>query len=108
MRSYIHKEIEEEIKTISGYLIYLEELQLNFRGRTLLCVVGVGVVDNSCCGVGGCRSIEVPGYVVSWKSSTDDAGNLTSDIEPIKSEEEKKEIEAELNQLYPHSQISFG
>jgi len=108
IHSYIHKEIEKEIKTISGYLTYLEEIRLNFRGRILLCVMGVGVVDNSCCGIGGCRFIEVPGYVVSWKSSTDDAGNLTSKVDPIKSEEEKKEIEAELNQLYPHSQISFG
>lgn len=107
MRLYIHKDLEKEIKTISGYLTYLEEVQLNFRGRDILCVVGIGIVDNSCCGIGGCRFIEIPGYIASWKSETDNAGNLISKVEPIKNEEEKRGIKVVLDQLYPHSQVSF-
>jgi len=108
IRSYIHKEIDQQINTISGYMMYLEEIQLNFRGRNVLCVIGVGVVDNACCGIGGCTFIEVPGFVVSWKNSVDMSSRVMSEIESIKSEMDKSEIKLMLDRLYPHSQISFG
>jgi hypothetical protein len=108
MRSYIHKEIDKEIKTISGYFMYHEEKRLNLRGRDVLFAVGVGIIDNACCGIGGCRFIEVPGYIVSWKSEVDNHGNSMSKVDPIKDEEEKKEIRSLLEKFYSHSQINFG
>lgn len=72
---------------------------MNFRARDILCVVGIGIVDNSCCGSGGRRFIEIPGYIASWKSETDDAGNLISKVEPINNEEEKRGIKAALDKL---------
>lgn len=108
MQTYIHKETEKEIKSISGYLIYLEERRLIYRGRDVLCVVGVGIVDNSCCGVGGCGFIDVAGYVVSWQSSTDEAGHLISKVDPIMSDEERSDIASVLGKLYSHVQINFS
>jgi hypothetical protein len=107
MESYTHKELDKEIKTISGYFVYHEEKQFTFRGREVLYAVGFAAVDSSCCGVGGCPFIEVPGYVVSWKSGTNNAGNPISKVDPITSDEEAKEIKAALDELYPHSQINF-
>lgn len=108
MPSYVHKDIGKEIITISGYFTYLEEYRLCFRGRNVLCVIGVGVVDNSCCGVGGCSFIEVPGYIASWKSDVDPAGYFISIIDLIEMDEEKNGIKTALNKLYPHSQVCFG
>lgn len=107
IQTYIHKEIGMEIKTISGYLTYLEEKWLNYSGRDVLLAVGVGIVDNSCCGVGGCGFIEVAGYIVSWQKCADEKGRLISKVSPITSEKEKKEITRLLEKLYPHIQINF-
>ena len=106
IKTYIHKEIGEEIRGISGYLTVLEEIRLNHRGQDLLCIVSVGVIDNSCCGVGGCLSLEVPGYIIS--SEKNEKGQLISRVIPVEGEDEKREIAATLNTLYPWAQICFG
>ena len=108
MQPYVHKQLGTEIKSISGYFTYLEEKQLNITGRKILYLVGIGVIDNSCCGNGGCRFIEVPGYIVSWKTEAGSGGSLISQIERIKSAKDKKAIERELKKLYPYSQINFS
>lgn len=107
MLSYRHKEIGKEIKTISGYFAFLEEICLNIKGRNILCAVGVAIIDNSCCGIGGCEFVEVSGYILSWKFELDQLGHFISKVEPIDGEEEKREIRSILEKLYPHSQINF-
>jgi hypothetical protein len=105
---YRHKELGREIESISGHYSFLEEIRLNFRGRDVLCNRGVGIVDSSCCGVGGCGFIEVSGYIVSWKAGIDDGGKPLSELVPITDEEEKSEIRAILAREYPYSQIMFA
>jgi hypothetical protein len=107
MRLYKHKEIGKEIKCIAGYYTFLEEIQLEYRGRYVLCAVGIVNVDNSCCGVGGFQFIQVPGYIACWKSDVNENDHFMSRIETIESTEEKKEITAKLEKLYPHSQINI-
>lgn len=107
MQSYTHKDIGQEIKAISGYFTYLEEKQLVFRGRDVLYALGVGIVDNSCCGVGGCLFIEVPGYIVSWKSGVNQEGHWISRVDPIAGEEERNGIRKALQEFYPQAQVSF-
>ena len=80
IKTYIHKEIGKEIHSISGYLMVLEEIRLNHRGQDLLCIVSVGVIDNSCCGAGGCLSLEVPGYILSSEKNKE--GQLISQVHP--------------------------
>jgi len=108
MQLYIHKEVGKEMTTISGYYTYLEEEQMNIQGRDVLYTVGVGIVDNSCCGVGGCLFIEVPGYIVAWKSDVDEDGHSVSCIDPIELEEEKNRIKQAIHELYPNAQVRFG
>ncbi|OPX40578.1 MAG: hypothetical protein B1H13_06775 [Desulfobacteraceae bacterium 4484_190.3] len=107
MEQYIHQELEKEVKSISGSYTLVEEEHLIYRGREVLYVVGFAMVDSSCCGVGGCRFINIPGYVVSWKREKDVSGLPVSEIEPITEEEEQKEIKKLLEFKYPHSQIHF-
>ena len=105
MRLYRHKELGKETGSIAGHYTYLDEIRLPYRGRHVLCAVGVVCVDNSCCGNGGFQFVQVPGYVACWKSEVDEQGYCASLIEAIESTEEKKEIRAALGILYPHSQI---
>jgi hypothetical protein len=107
MKVYKHKEIGNEVRFISGYYTFEDEIQVNFGNRKVLCAVGIGVVDNACCGTGGCYFVEVPGYIVSWKNATDDNGRFTSQVEPIETGEAREAIKAELHQLYPLAQINF-
>jgi hypothetical protein len=106
MKSYIHKEIGQEINSISGYLTLLEEIRLNHQGRDLLCIIQVGVVDNACCGSGGCLFVEVPGYLLG-DTEKDGNGQRVSRVMPVEDEEEKKAITAALNKIYPYSQIYY-
>lgn len=78
---------------------------MNREGRDLLCIVSVGVIDNSCCGAGGCLSIEIPGYILS--SEKNENGQRISRVVPIDGEDEKREVTAALNKLYPNAQIGF-
>jgi len=106
MKSYTHRKIGKEVKSISGTYTYIEENQLNYRGRNVVYAVGTGIFDTTCCGSGGSRFIEVPGYIVSWKSNKDEQGNDVSHVEPVE-QENRQEIEAMLDKLYPNSLINF-
>jgi hypothetical protein len=84
----------------------MEEL-LSYKGRDVLCVVGEGHVDNSCCGVGGCIFIDIPGYVLSLKNGKNESGLDVSEVEPIVDLDEKSEITKILGSRYPMAQIRY-
>jgi len=107
MEEYIHEDLSEEVHSISGYYRYLEEKTFSFKGRDVLYLAGVGVVDNSCCGAGGVPFVRVPGYVISWKDKTDAVGRAISMVEPITQEADRNEIKRLLDSTYPYSQITF-
>jgi len=107
MKEYIHEDLDEEVRSISGYYLYIEEGILSFKERDVLYLAGVGVVDNSCCGTGGCPFVRVPGFVVSWKETRDATGHFVSVVEPITEETDKREIQRLLDSKYPYSQVSF-
>ena len=107
MEEYIHEDLSEEVRSISGYYRYFEEGTLPFNGRDVLYLAGIGIVDNSCCGAGGFPFVRVPGYVVSWKDKKDEAGRAISTVEPITDEADRKEIQRLLDIRHPYSQISF-
>ena len=107
MEEYLHEDLSEEVRSISGYYRYFEEETLPFNGRDVLYLAGIGVVDNSCCGAGGFPFVRVRGYVVSWKDKKDEAGRAISTVEPITDEADRKEIQRLLDIRHPYSQISF-
>ncbi|MEA3470704.1 MAG: hypothetical protein U9R24_03200 [Thermodesulfobacteriota bacterium] len=107
MKRYTHEELHSEVRTISGGYSYLKEELLSYKERDVLCVVGEGHVDNSCCGVGGCIFIDIPGYVVSLKNGKDESGLDVSEVEPILDPEDKSEIARILDNRYPLAQIRF-
>jgi hypothetical protein len=71
MKSYIHKEMRTDIRSIFSYYKYLGEIQLDAGGRRVLCTEGFDIIDRACCGTGGCYFGEVAEHIVSWKNGID-------------------------------------
>ncbi len=107
MKTYIHRELDQEVRSISGAYRFISEERFPYEGKEALCLVGVGHVDNSCCGVAGCIFVRIPGYVVAWQNGIDDGGRLTTEVEPITDEREQEEITGLLQHTYPAAQVYF-
>jgi hypothetical protein len=91
-RTYTHIELNEEVQSIGGHYVLEKEVRMPYNGREVLYVVGMGVVDTSCCGITGCKYAIVPGYILNWKARANKDNLAVSDTEPIRDERTKKEI----------------
>ncbi len=92
MREYTHIELNVEVQAIGGHYVLDKEARMPYDGREVLYVVGAGIIDTSCCGMGGCRYAIVPGYVIDWKGRTNKDGLPVSEVDPIRDEKARKEI----------------
>jgi len=108
MIEHIHQPPGIEVQSIGGHYTIIEEGRMNHRGRILLYVVGVAVVDSACCGTGGCRFIHVPGYITAWQQQTGPDGLPVSAVEPVGDIKDRKTIKALLDRQFPHSQVFFA
>ncbi|HBN26437.1 MAG TPA: hypothetical protein DD405_03090 [Desulfobacteraceae bacterium] len=105
---YIHQSTGEDnkINTISGYYTVDDEKLIKYQGKDILCVIGLGIIDSSCCGVGGCRYAMVPGYVRHWKKKTI-KGQYVSEVDPVIDEKSKIAIKKILMEEEIVTQINF-
>jgi len=103
---YTHETIKE-VESISGWYRLEKEEKLQLRDKTYLYLIGIGVVDSSCCGEGGCRYAVVPGSVVNWKSGTNENGLETTCVEPVYDEKIRKELSAMLSDREKVTQVQF-
>ncbi|MDY6789901.1 MAG: hypothetical protein SWH54_01415 [Thermodesulfobacteriota bacterium] len=106
---YIHQttDNEHEIQSISGHYTIEKELRLKYCGNIVLCVIGTGIIDSSCCGMGGCRYALVPGYIVKWKEKANSTGLMVSQVEPVAEENSKKKISKTLKEQELVTQVNF-
>ena len=107
IREYTH-ELGREVRSISGGYELEMEGKLQIDGREVLYVVGNGVVDSSCCGVGGCRYALVPGYVRQFKTRQDEQGLWISEVEPIIDRATRQEITRVLKEKEIVQQVQFS
>ncbi len=91
-RDFIHPVLDEEVNGISGFYVPIREGRLPYGGREVLYLLGYGEVDNSCCTEGGCGYVQVPGYILDWKSGTDGNNNPISRVETVKDRAARKEL----------------
>ena len=109
MAEYVHQEIGEEIRSVAGYYMVLEEGLLEYNGREVLYLVQAAEVDTSCCGPGGMGYLYVPGYIRSLKSRKNQTGLWLSEVDRIKDEGERRDIEKLLMQQHPgFQQVTFA
>ncbi|MEE8390784.1 MAG: hypothetical protein V3S14_08330 [Anaerolineae bacterium] len=104
---YIHQELNQEITAIGGRYALVKEVRLPFRGREVLYLVGYGVFDTTCCGVGGSVYALVPGFILDWKSRTDEDGLAVSQVEPIRTQVVQKEVRQLIKQKERVQQVRF-
>jgi len=106
VKEYVH-DIQREVRSISGWYELEEEKILELDGRQVLYTVGNGVVDSSCCGVGGCRFSVVPGYILKLKTRQNDSGLWISEVEPVTDEAAKNRIKRLIEENEVVQQVRF-
>ena len=104
---YTHEELNKEVRFIAGYYILEEEKRLDYKGKEVLYLIGCSQLDNSCCGVGGCRYALIPGYIIAWKTKTDETGNPVSEVETIVDKDSKTELAEILKNKETITQVEF-
>lgn len=106
-REYTHITLNEEVSAIGGYYILEKEARMPYHGEEILYVVGMAIVDNSCCAPTGCKYAIVPGYVLDWHVRTSDSGLQVSEVQPIRDEQIRKEITALIKEAEIVQQVEF-
>lgn len=107
IKEYTHEGINQEVTFIAGYYLPEDEKKISYQGKELLYIIGFAEINNSCCGVGGCRYALVPGYVVDWKSKENESGIPVSTVQTIVDEKSKNEIYEQLKKKEMINQIQF-
>jgi len=105
-RDYVHIPLHREVESIAGSYVLVREERLAVGGREVLFILGYGVFDSACCGVGGCAYALVPGFVVGWHADAR-VGLPVTRVEPIEGESVRRRIEAELRKREMISQVRF-
>lgn len=98
---------QDEVRSISGGYTMDEEKRLEIDGREVLCFLGHGVIDSSCCGVGGCRFAHVPGFLKKYRARQDDDGRWVSEVEPIAAPDIRGRIKKMLEESEYVQQVNF-
>ena len=107
-KDYVHPNLQEEVTAIAGSYTPEKELKIALNGREVLAIIGFGVVDTSCCGMGGGRFAVVPGYITKYKYAVNDQGRQISSVEPIEDDwEVKREIIRRIEELESYCNVRF-
>jgi hypothetical protein len=104
---YTHPKLGQEICAIGGHYVFTYERRIPYNGREILYFVGYAVLNSTCCGVGGCAYVLVPGFIQEWKykKSSDDAS--VSQIEPISDFKVQQEIRRLIQRKEIFHQVTF-
>ena len=85
---YTHLELNQDVEIgIAGYYTPQQEVRLKYNGREVLCVICQVVIDASCCSNGRWTYAIVPGYIINWQNTKNQAGRPVSEVEPIRDSE---------------------
>jgi len=103
---YTHR-VAGQARSIAGYYELEREELLSHQGERYLYLLGTGVVETSCCGIGGCYYAMVPGRVLAWHSAVDDDGSPISLLEPVRTEELRAALSREIKGKESVDQVVF-
>jgi hypothetical protein len=105
-QDYVHPKLGQEITAIGGHYVFGKEIRLPYNGREILYYVGYAVLDSTCCGVGGCAYVLVPGFIQKWKYKKND-DVFVSKIEPIHDFIVQREIRRMIQRKEMVYQVNF-
>ena len=107
-KDFVHPKLNEEVTAIAGHYTHEKEERVSVNGKDVLYILGYGVVDTSCCGMGGCRFALVPGYLLNYRYREDESGNPVSSVEPIGDDQEaRREIVRLIDERDSYSSVRF-
>jgi hypothetical protein len=113
--NYVHQELNQQVTAIGGHYVLVKEARLPFLGREVLYLVGHAAFDTTCCGTGGCATAStrggayalVPGFIVSWKSGTNEDGLAVSAVQPVHQPDVQEQIRRLLERQERIHQVIF-
>jgi hypothetical protein len=105
--TYTHAPLGREVEALAGYYVVEAENRVSFEGREALVATGHMIINNCCCGVGGCSFALVPGYVLRWRSAQNEKGEPVSEVEPVRDEREKEALRALILASAKVQQVNF-
>lgn len=109
---YTHLELGTDVIVgIAGYYTPQKEVRLRYNGREVLYVIGQAVVESTCaggaCGTGRWAYAIVPGYIINWQNTKNEAGLPVSEVEPVIDKEAQANIKRIIQTSEEASPIGF-
>ncbi|MFW5861613.1 MAG: hypothetical protein ACOCWZ_05115 [Spirochaetota bacterium] len=108
MARYVHAAPGTNVQGCAFDYTVIEEGLVTHDGRDILynlCEVKVG---SPITGEGRFRFVEVPGYVLSYKSAEDSSGRPVSTLDPVSSKKEQESISQLFSGSFPGKQVRFS
>jgi hypothetical protein len=107
-QDFAHPQLGREVTAIGGHYVFGKEIRLPYSGREILYFVGYAVLDSTCCGVGGCAYVLVPGFIRQWKYKKNHNDCPVSQVEPICDRTEQKQIRNLIQKKEMVYQVTFN
>ena len=105
---YTHLELGKDVEAgIAGYYTPEKEVRLAHNGREVLYVIGNAEVEASCCGAGSWKYAVVPGYIVNWQNTKNEAELPVSEVEPILDKAAQNNLRRIIETTETAAQIGF-
>ena len=93
---YVHRQLHTDVTAIGGHYRLVKEARFIHHGREILYLVGHAIFETSCCGMGGCAYVIVPGYIIAWKSRSNEEDLAVSEVEPLADSSDQDTIRRQL------------
>jgi hypothetical protein len=107
IQDFVHPELGREITAIGGHYVFGKEIRFPYNGREILYFAGYAVLDTTCCGVGGCAYVFVPGFIRQWKYRKNRDDYFVSKMEPIRDQALQKEVRQFIQKKEMVFQVTF-
>jgi hypothetical protein len=104
---FVHPDLMTPITAIGGNYTFTRMERLQLGQDEILYLVGVGVLDSTCCGYGGCAYAYVPGRIDQWHIRTDADGRPVSSILPIADPAMQERIKERIMKTESVQQVNF-
>jgi hypothetical protein len=105
---FVHPELGREVTAIGGHYVFGKEIRLPYKDREILYFVGYAVLDSTCCGVGGTAYVLVAGYIRQWKYRKNHNDYPISQVVPIHSPSDRKQIRNFIQKKEMVYQVTFN
>lgn len=108
IQDFVHPELGREVTAIGGHYVFGREIRLPYHGREILYFVGYAVLDSTCCGVGGCAYVLVPGFIKQWKCKKNQDDCFVFKVNPIRDEVLQKDVRRLIQKKEMVFQVTFA